>query len=82
MQLYLIQVDDMKGAETFILMLGLIDIIDQLAMVNNVCWYGNVLSRQDGHVLRREDGHGLKVEIFHVMRAHNLKSNVKERKEG
>ena len=30
--------------------------VDQLAMTNNVCWYGHVLRREDGHVLRREFG--------------------------
>ena len=34
-------------------MLGLNEIIDQLAMANSVHWYGHVLRRQDGHVLRR-----------------------------
>ena len=35
------------------LMLGLNEIIDQLAMVCGVRWYGHVLRREDGHVLRR-----------------------------
>ena len=34
-------------------MLGLSESIDQLAMANNVCWYGHVLGRGDGHILRR-----------------------------
>ena len=34
-------------------MLGLNEIIDQLAMANSVRWYGHVLRREDGHVLRR-----------------------------
>ena len=25
----------------------------QLAMTSSVCWYGNVLRREDGHILRR-----------------------------
>ena len=29
------------------------EIIDQLAMENSVCWYGEVLKREDGHILRR-----------------------------
>ena len=33
-------------------MLGLNETIDQLAMANNVHWYGHVLRREDGHVLR------------------------------
>ena len=34
-------------------MLGLSETIDQLAMANSVCLYGHVLRREDGHVLRR-----------------------------
>ena len=34
-------------------MLGLNETIDQLAMASCVCWYGHVLSREDGNVLRR-----------------------------
>ena len=34
-------------------MLGLKVSIDQLAMINSVCWYGHVLRGDDGHVLRR-----------------------------
>ena len=34
-------------------MLGLSEVIDQLAMANSVCWYGHVLRREDGHMLRR-----------------------------
>ena len=33
-------------------MLGLSETIDQLAMANSVCLYGNVLRRKDGHILR------------------------------
>ena len=35
------------------IMLGLNETMDQLAMANNVHWYGHVLRREDGHVLRR-----------------------------
>ena len=35
------------------LMLGLKEAIDLLAMANSVCWYGDVLRREDGHVLIR-----------------------------
>ena len=35
------------------LMLGLGNTIDQLAMTNSVHWYDRVLRREDGHVLRR-----------------------------
>ena len=34
------------------LMLGLKETIDHLAMAKSVCWYGHVLRRDDGHVLR------------------------------
>ena len=33
-------------------MLSLSETIDMLAMTNSVCWYGDVLRREDGHVLR------------------------------
>ena len=35
------------------LMLGLNEVISQLAMANSVCWCGHVLRRDDDHVLRR-----------------------------
>ena len=35
------------------LMLGLKETMDELAMANSVCWYGHVLRREDGHILRR-----------------------------
>ena len=35
------------------LMLGLKETIDQLAMANSVHWYGHALRREDGLVLRR-----------------------------
>ena len=34
-------------------MLGVKEVIDQLATANSVRWYGHVLWREDGHVLRR-----------------------------
>ena len=34
-------------------MLGLNETIDQLAIANNVRWYGPELRREDGHFLRR-----------------------------
>ena len=34
------------------LMLDLNETMDQLAMKNNVLWYGHVMRREDGHVLR------------------------------
>ena len=39
------------------LMLCLNETINQLAMANSVCWYGDVLRREDGQVLKREIGH-------------------------
>ena len=35
-----------------LLMLGLNEAIDQLSIANSVCWYGDVLRREDGHVIR------------------------------
>ena len=35
------------------LVLGLSETIDQLAMANSVHWDGNVLRRKDGHALRK-----------------------------
>ena len=35
------------------LVLGLNEAMDRLAMANSVCWYGHVLRRKDSHVLRR-----------------------------
>ena len=35
-----------------LLMVGLNETVDQLAMANSVCWYGHVLRREDGHFLR------------------------------
>ena len=32
-------------------MLRMSDAIDQMAIANNVCWYGHVLRRADGHIL-------------------------------
>ena len=40
--------------------LGLNEIIDELAMANSVRWYGHVLRREDGHVL----GMALYFEIY------------------
>ena len=39
------------GYMDLMLMLGLIETIDQVAMVSSVCCYGHVLRREDGHVL-------------------------------
>ena len=42
-----------KGSTDLMFMLGLSEMIDQLAMANSVRWYGHVLRREDGLVLRR-----------------------------
>ena len=44
----------MERAKDLMLMLGLIETMDQLAMANSVCWYAHVLRREVGDVLRRE----------------------------
>ena len=41
-------------AGDLMLILGFIEVIKQLAMATSVCWYGHVLTREDGHVLRSE----------------------------
>ena len=38
-------------------MLGLNEAIDQLAVVNCVCWHGDVLQKEVGHVLGRALDH-------------------------
>ena len=48
-----IQLIDMTRVKDLMLMLGLNETIDQLAMANSVRCYGHVLRREDGHVLRR-----------------------------
>ena len=42
-----------KRAKELMLMSGLYETIEQLAMANSLQWYGHVLRREDGHVLRR-----------------------------
>ena len=34
-------------------MLGLNEVLCQLANANSISWYGHVLRREDGHVFRR-----------------------------
>ena len=48
-----LQVKDRRRSKDFMLMFGLNETIDQLAMANSVYWYGHVLRREDGRVLRR-----------------------------
>ena len=47
------QLKDRKRSTDLMLMLGLNETIDQLAMANSVCWYIHVLRRENGHILRR-----------------------------
>ena len=46
-----VQFNDRKRPTDMMLMLGLSETMDQLAMANSVRWYGHVLRREDGHVL-------------------------------
>ena len=48
-----VQLKGRKRSKDLMLMLGLNETIDQLAMSNSVRWYGHVLRREDSHVLRR-----------------------------
>ena len=48
-----VQLRDRKISADLMLIFGLSETIDQLAMANSVRWYGHVLRREDGHVLRR-----------------------------
>ena len=48
-----LQLKDGKRSYYLKLMLDLNKTIDQLVMENSVCWYGNVLRREDDYVLRR-----------------------------
>ena len=42
-----------KRYTDLMLMLGLKEAIDQLAMANSVRWHCHMLRREDGHVLRK-----------------------------
>ena len=48
-----VQLKGRKRYTDLMLMLGLSETIDQLALSNSVRWYGHVLRREDGHVYRR-----------------------------
>ena len=54
-----VQLKDRKRSMDLMFMMGLSEAMDQLAMANNVRWYGHVLRREDGHVLRRAFGFGV-----------------------
>ena len=47
------QLRQRKRSKDLMLMLGLNETIDQLAMTNSVHWYGHVLRREDDRVKRR-----------------------------
>ena len=42
-----------KRSMDLMFILGLNETIDKLAMANSVCWYSQVLRREDGYILRR-----------------------------
>ena len=46
-----VQLRDGEGAKDLMWMSGLDETIDRLAITNSVCWYGHVLSGEDGHAL-------------------------------
>ena len=48
-----VQLKYRKGSTDLLLMLGLNETIDQLAIANSVQWHGHVLRREDCHMLRR-----------------------------
>ena len=43
----------LKKSKDLMLMLGLNETVDQLAMANSIRWYGHVLKTEDGHVFAR-----------------------------
>ena len=53
--MHVVQLKDRKRYADFMFMLGLKETVDQLAMSNNVRWYGQVLKREGGHNLRALD---------------------------
>ena len=48
-----VQLKDRKIYTALMFMLGLSEIIDQLAMANSIHWHGHVFRREDGHILRQ-----------------------------
>ena len=48
-----VQLKDRKRSTDLMIMLGLSETTDQLAIANSVRWYCHVLRRENGHVLRR-----------------------------
>ena len=43
------EIEDRKKSMDLMLLLGLHETMDQLAMANSVRWYGHVLKREDGY---------------------------------
>ena len=43
-----VQLNDRKTSTDLMFILGLIETMDQLAMMNSVCWLGDVMRREDG----------------------------------
>ena len=48
-----VQLKNRKRSTDLMIIQGLKETIDQLAMANSIHWYGHVLRREDGQVLRR-----------------------------
>ena len=63
-----VQLNDNKGVNDLMLMLGLNESMDQSAMAYSMYWYGHVLRREDGNVMRREDGHVMRREDGNVLK--------------
>ena len=73
------QLMDVKTAVVLTVMLVLNKTIPQLAMANNVRWYGHVLTKEDGHILRTFE---LEAEVRERKEAQKgRKKTQKERKE-
>ena len=51
--MFAVLVDHRKRAKDLMLILGLDESMDRLAIANSVRWCGHVLRIEDGHVLRR-----------------------------
>ena len=48
-----VQLNGTKRTGYMMFMLGLNEVMDQLAVASSVCWYGHVLRRDNFHVLKR-----------------------------
>ena len=57
-----VQLKDRERPTIFMFMLGLHEIIDQLAMANSVRWYGHVLRRENCHFLEGHKNSKLKAK--------------------